>query len=66
MTIAYDSRLRARAWLARAEELRVIAEQFAHPRARSDLLDLAAAWSALAATEATHAGDEPTVPPPPG
>jgi hypothetical protein len=51
MSIAYDYRLRARAWQARAEELRVIAEQFAHPRARSDLLDLASAWSALADRE---------------
>jgi hypothetical protein len=62
MTIADDSRLRARAWLARAEELRVIAEQFAHPRARSDLLQLAAARSALAERAEPSAAEDPGLP----
>jgi hypothetical protein len=63
MTVAYDSRLRARAWLARAEELRVIAEQFAHPQARNDLLELAATWSALAENEERHAARDAGLPP---
>ena len=59
MTVAFDSRLRARAWRARAEELRVIAEQFAHLRARSDLLDLAQSWTAMAEREEELASGEP-------
>ena len=37
-----------RVWRERAEELRVIADGFADPTARSDLVDLAAKWDKMA------------------